>query len=199
MENPERFKKAMEQFDAYNANDPHQEEFNGTRYPKELLYGRRMSERLVLFAPEAPEYLRLAARCQHIGRWEIPRDSYPMDRAGYLKWRSTLKVHHTKIASEILKNCMYDDSVIEKVNFLLLKKELNRNVDTQLLEDVICLVFIQYYLDEFAAKHEPEKVVSILAKTMKKMSPKAISEVAKIPISEEIKRLIREAAERDKS
>lgn len=193
MDNPERFKKAMEQFDVYNANDPHQEEFSGTLYPKELLYGRRMSERLVRYAPEAPEYVRLAARCQHIGRWEIPRNSYPMDRKGYLQWRNTLKVHHTKIAGEILTNCQYDEAVVDKVNFLLLKKELSRNADTQLLEDVICLVFIQYYLDEFASKHEPEKVVTIVAKTMKKMSPKAISEVAKIPISEKIKALIRDA------
>jgi len=194
MELSQRFEKAIVRFDAYNANDPHHEEFEGKNYPKELLYAQRMSERLDQYVPEAPEYLRLASRCQHIGRWEIPRNSYPMDRKGYLQWRNTLKTHHAKIAGEILKDCQYETDVIDKVTFLLLKKELHRNADTQLLEDVICLVFIQYYLDEFASKHDPEKVVSILAKTMKKMSPKAISEVAKIPISQEIKALIHQAA-----
>jgi len=194
MEISQRFKKAIERFDAYNTNDPHHEEFEGKDYPKELLYGRRMSERLDQYVPGAAEYLRLAARCQHIGRWEIPRDTYPMDRKGYLQWRNTLKIHHAKIAGEILQDCQYETDVIEKVKFLLLKKELNRNADTQILEDVICLVFVQYYLGEFAARHDDEKVVDILRKTLKKMSPRAIGEVAKIPISEEIKALIHQAA-----
>jgi len=190
----ERFEKAIEQFDAYNSKDPHHEEFNGVLYPKELLYAQRMSERLDQFAPESPEYLKLAARCQHICRWEIPRDSYPMDRKGYLQWRNTLKFHHAKLAEQILTGCQYDAETIDKVKFLVLKKELNRNADTQVLEDVICLVFVHYYLDEFAAKHEDDKVVDILRKTMKKMSPKAIGEVGKIPVSEKIKSLIHQAA-----
>jgi len=194
MPQSERYEKAIAQFDAYNSKDPHHEEFNGVRYPKELLYAQRMSERLDLFAPESPEYLKLAARCQHVGRWEIPRASYPMDRKGYLQWRNTLKFHHAKIADQILTNCQYEPEVIDKVKFLVLKKELNRNADTQILEDVICLVFVQYYLDEFAAKHEGEKIVDILRKTMKKMSPKAIDEVGKISVSEKIGSLIHQAA-----
>ena len=194
MEMSQRFAKAIECFDAYNANDPHHDEFKGKSHPKELLYAQRMSEQLDQYASDSPEYLQLAARCQHIGRWEIPRESYPMDRKGYLQWRNTLKFHHAKIAGEILKDCQYDSDVIEKVTFLLLKKELSRNADTQLLEDVICLVFVQYYLDEFAAKHEDEKVVDILRKTMKKMSPKAIGEVGGISVTEKIGKLIQLAA-----
>jgi len=190
MVSSEQFKKAVARFDAYNSNDPHNEEVNGKTYPKELLYSMRMSEWLDRFNPGSAEYLKLAARCQHIGRWEIPRDSYPMDRKGYLQWRNTLKFHHAKIADEILTACNYDTDIIEKVKFLLLKKELNKNADTQTLEDVICLVFIQYYLDEFAAKHEDEKVVDILRKTMKKMSGKAIEEVSRISIPERTSRLI---------
>jgi hypothetical protein len=192
LDNP--FDDAIIKFDAYNSNDPHHEQFKGETYPKELLYARRMSEKLDAFAPGSPEYLRLAARCQHIGRWEIPRDSYPMDRKGYLQWRSTLKIHHAKIADQILTGCGYGNEIIDKVKFLLLKKELNRNPDTQLLEDVICLVFIQYYLDEFAAKHDDDKVVDILQKTMKKMSKKAIDEAGKISVSEKIAGLIQKAA-----
>lgn len=190
MEISQRFEKAIERFDAYNTNDPRYEEFEGKEYPKELLYGQRMSERLDQYVPGAPEYLRLAARCQHIGRWEIPRDTFPMDRKGYLQWRNTLKFHHAKIAGEILKDCQYETDIIEKVEFLLLKKELNRNADTQILEDVICLVFVKYYLDEFAARHDDEKVVDILRKTLKKMTPKAIGEVGGISVTERVGTLI---------
>ena len=194
MTSSEQFEKAFAQFDSYNSNDPNKEEHKGKPYPKELLYAIRMSERLDLFKPASPDYLKLAARCQHIGRWEIPRSSYPMDKKGYLQWRNTLKFHHAKIAGDILTNCSYDAETIDQVKFLLLKKELAKNADTQTLEDVICLVFIQYYLDEFASKHEDEKVVDILRKTMKKMSPSAISEAGKINVSGKIRELIQQAA-----
>ena len=137
---PERLQKAFSQFDAYNAKDPNLEEFQGKAYPKEVLYAIRMTEKLEEFSPGAPEYLQLAARCQHIGRWEIPRNSYPMDRKGYLAWRNQLKLHHAKIAENILLSCEYDKATIDIVTFLLLKKELHKNPDTQLLEDIICLI-----------------------------------------------------------
>jgi hypothetical protein len=194
MASNELFEKAFAQFDSYNSNDPNKEDYNGKSYPKELLYAIRMSERLDLFKPGSPDYLKLAARCQHIGRWEIPRSSYPMDKKGYLQWRNTLKFHHAKIAGDILTTCGYDSETIEKVKFLLLKKELTKNADTQTLEDVICLVFIQYYLDEFAAKHEDDKVVDILRKTMKKMSGHAITQAHTIPLSDKISHLIKKAA-----
>jgi hypothetical protein len=194
MASSEQFEKAFAQFDSYNSNDPNKEEYNGKAYPKELLYATRMSERLDLFKPGSPDYLKLAARCQHIGRWEIPRSSYPMDKKGYLQWRNTLKFHHAKIAGDILTNCGYGSETIEKIKFLLLKKELTSNADTQTLEDVICLVFIQYYLDEFASKHEDDKVVDILRKTMKKMSARAKTEAGKISVSTRIQGLIQQAA-----
>ena len=189
----DQFEKALTTFDAYNLNDPHLEEFEGKLVSKEVLYGQRMSARLSDFYPAAPEYLRLAAHCQHIGRWEIPRESYPMDKKGYLQWRNVLKTHHAKLAEQILQSCRYDEETIEKVKFLLLKKELFTNPDTKVLEDVICLVFIEHYLEEFASKHEPQKVIDILQKTLKKMSPRAIDEAAKIPVSERIKILIQQA------
>ncbi len=186
--------EAIQEFDRYNSNDPNREMWRGTDYPKELLYAMRMTERLTQFAPDSPEYLILAARCQHIGRWEIPRSAYPMDRKGYLQWRSTLKFHHARIAGDILAKIGYDHETIEKVKFLLLKKELNRNADTQMLEDVICLVFVQYYLDDFAAAHNEEKVIEILRKTMTKMSSRAIAEVSTLPLSDKILALLGQAA-----
>jgi len=193
MVDTDRFETAITTFDAYNLNDPHQEEFEGKMVSKELLYAQRMSQRLDDFYPAAPEYLKLAAHCQHIGRWEIPRESYAMDKKGYLQWRNVLKTHHAKLAEQILQSCRYNEELIGKVKFLLVKKELYTNSDTQILEDVICLVFIEYYLEEFAEKHEPQKVVDILQKTLKKMSPRAIEEAAKIPVSEKIKILIHQA------
>jgi len=194
MSSNERLEKAFITFDAYNSGDPHTEVYEGNPIPKELLYAQRMTEKLDQFAPDAPEYIQLAARCQHIGRWEIPRESYPNDKKGYLQWRSVEKAHQAKIAEQVLQSCRYDSDTIEKVKFLLLKKELMTNADTKLMEDVICLVFIQYYLEEFSAKHEDEKVVDILRKTMKKMTPRAIGEATKINVSPRIGKLIAQAA-----
>src|SRR6478609_1937671 len=190
----DQFKKAIEAFDAYNQNDPNKEEYKGKMYSKEVLYAERMTDRLNQFAPNAPDYIKLAARCQHIGRWEIARDRFPMDKKGYLQWRNQEKIHHAKIAEEILKACGYDNETIDKVKFLLLKKELFTNVDTQLMEDVICLVFIEFYIEAFAAKHDDEKMVDIVKKTLKKMSPEGIAATSGIKISERISSLIQKAA-----
>jgi hypothetical protein len=172
-----RFEEAIAAFDAYNQKDPNQEMDDGHLFPKELLYARRMTERLAQFAPDADEAVKLAARCQHIGRWEIPREKYPMDKKGYLQWRNEEKIRHAHIAEEILSECGYDQELIERVKLLVLKKELYTNKDTQLLEDVVCLVFVEYYLEDFAARHDEEKVVDILKKTMKKMSSRGKSAV----------------------
>lgn len=190
----DQFKKAIEAFDAYNENDPNKEEYNGKVFSKEVLYAYRMTERLNQFAPDASEYVKLAARCQHIGRWEIIRDHFPMDKKGYLQWRNQEKIHHAKVADEILKTCQHDSETIDKVKFLVLKKELFTNTDTQLLEDVICLVFIEFYIETFAAKHDDDKVVDIIKKTLKKMSSKGIDAALKISVSKKIASLIQQAA-----
>ena len=188
----DRFSKAIAAFDAYNTKDPNLEESAGKSFPKEILYAQRMTECLHKFAPTAHESIQLAARCQHIGRWEIPRNSYPITKKGYLQWRSEEKMHHAKIAESILTNCGYDSATIEKVKFLVLKKELHTNADTQLLEDVVCLVFIEFYLEEFAAKHDGEKVIDIIRKTVKKMSAAAIEAVGQIPVSPKMQSLLQQ-------
>jgi len=190
----EQLQQAFDAFDLYNSADPNREIFEGDTYPKEVLYALRMTEKLNDFAFDVPDYLQLAARSQHIGRWEIARNEYPMNRKGYLLWRSQLKLRHAAIAEKILRECKYDDDTIEKVKALLIKKQLHENPDTQLLEDVICLVFILYYLDEFAAKHEDDKAVDIIQKTLKKMSPQGIAAAVKIPVSSKVSELIARAA-----
>ncbi|MGY5352297.1 DUF4202 domain-containing protein [Wenyingzhuangia sp. IMCC45533] len=188
-----KFQKAITLMDEVNQQDPNKEEYEGVVYAKEYIYGIRMSERLDAFMPNAPESLKLAARCQHIGRWEIPRNSFPMDRVGYLKWRNELKKLHATKAEEILLTVGYDKEVIEEVKFMLLKKQLKKNELTQALEDVICLVFLEYYFDAFAAKHTEEKIVDIVQKTWGKMSESGHKAVLELPFSDTGLELIKKA------
>ena len=165
-----RLEQAIQRFDAANAEDPNTELVGGTSVAKELAYGQRMSSRLAAFAPGAPETVQLAARAQHIRRWEVPRDSYPAGRAGYLKWRTDLYKRHADTAAEIMREVGYDDDTVERVRALLRKRGLKTDPDVQLLEDVICLVFLEHYFHDFAKKHEQDKLISIVRKTWAKMT-----------------------------
>ncbi len=188
-----KLKAAFQLFDEANQADPNIEVFAGKRYPKEFLYALRMTDTLTLFSPHASEILHLTARCQHICRWEIPRDTYSDGRIGYLKWRQDLKKFHAQKAIEILKKVGYTTETIAKVEFLLLKKQLKKNEDTQCLEDVICLVFLNHYLDPFIQKHKEEKVISILQKTWKKMSKKGQKAALTLSFSDKESLLIKAA------
>ena len=189
----EQLTKAFRLFDTANSKDPNTEVFEGKSYPKEVLYAQRMTETLMEFAPGASEALQLTARCQHICRWEIPRDHYEMNRPGYLRWRQELKKFHAAKASGILKEVGYDGEVIEQVSFLLLKKQLKKSPETQTLEDVICLVFLKYYFEPFAKKHDEDKIVDILQKTWRKMSEEGHKAALKLPLSEASKALVSKA------
>ena len=168
-----RFEEAIRRFDEANAEDPVLETVDGKTMPKELVYGQRMSARLAAFAAGAPETVKLAARAQHIRRWEVPRETYPEGRAGYLKWRTDLYKRHGDIAGSIMKDVGYDDETIDRVRTLLRKRGLKTDPDVQLLEDVICLVFLEYYFHDFAKKHSEEKLLPIVLKTWRKMSDDA--------------------------
>ncbi|GAA4272605.1 DUF4202 domain-containing protein [Aquimarina gracilis] len=185
--------EAYKLFDEANAKDPNSEKVNGDLIPKELIYGQRMTKTLGDFEPNASAALKLAARSQHICRWEISRDRYPMDRVGYLKWREELKKFHASKASTILQEVGYDDDIIERVSFLLQKKKLKKDEGTQTLEDVICLVFLEYYYEEFLVKHSDEKVIDILQKTWRKMSEKGHKAALALSYSEKALALIQQA------
>ncbi len=179
-----KFEKALMLMDKANQQDPNKEVYEGVTYAKEYIYGIRMSKRLDDFMPNAPESLKLAARCQHICRWEIPRNSFPMDRVGYLTWRNELKKLHASKAEEILTSVEYDKEVIDEVKMMLLKKQLKKNELTQALEDVICLVFLEYYFDAFMAKHTEEKIIDIVQKTWAKMSALGHKAALELPFSD---------------
>lgn len=189
----EQFIKAIAAFDKANRADPNQEIWQGKPYPKELLYGQRMTECLNDFEPDASEALQLAARCQHICRWEIPRSDYPMDKAGYHAWRNFLKKYHAEKAGNIMESVGYESDIIKAVQKLLQKKQLKRNPDTQTLEDVICLVFLKYYLASFSTHYSEEKLIDILQKTWRKMSEKGHQAALQLPLSEEMTNLVGKA------
>ena len=189
----ERFNAAIARFDAANAEDPMTEIFQGASYPKELLYAQRMTTWLDKLAPDASEALRLAVRCQHIRRWTIPRHTYAMDRTGYLRWRTTLAKFHADTAAAILREVDYDDATIRRVQTLLRKESLKRDPEVQCLEDVICLVFLENYLAEFATQHDEAKIIDILQKTWKKMSSHGHEVALTLPMSPEARRLVEQA------
>ena len=170
MSTSDRFDRAIERFDAANRKDPNREVADGVDQPKELLYARRMTACLDRFGPDAPEPVRLAARCQHIRRWTIPRIDYPEGRNGYRRWRTDLARFHASTAAAILRGVGYDDTTVARVASLLRKERLKTDPDVQLLEDVICLVFLEHYLFDFAPKHDEETLLGVLRKTWPKMS-----------------------------
>tara|TARA_R110002049_G_scaffold62862_1_gene167639 strand:- start:2974 stop:3561 length:588 start_codon:yes stop_codon:yes gene_type:complete len=189
----EKLKEAFRLFDKANENDPNKEVLQGKQYAKELLYAMRMTEKLNSFAPESVEALKLTARCQHIRRWEIPRESYEMNRTGYLKWRQDLKKFHADTAGAILREVGYEEEMIDQVRFLLEKKQLKKNADTQTLEDVICLVFLEFYFEPFSHKYPKEKLIDILQKTWRKMSEKGHEAALRLPLSQDSLNLIGKA------
>jgi len=188
-----RLEQTLAAFDAVNAQDPNTEIIHGKAISKELIYSQRMSDQLHKFLPGASEALQLAARSQHICRWKIPRSDYPMDRQGYKKWRLDLAVFHGETAGEILQANGYDQTLSHRVKDLLLKRSLKRDAEVQVLEDVICLVFLEFYLDDFAGKHDEAKLIDIIQKTWNKMSDVGHAAALKLPLSNAMLSLVTKA------
>ena len=179
-----QFQSAIERFDALNAADPH---------GKELTYARRMTQWLEKLEPAASESLRLAARGQHLMRWKIPRESFPKDRAGYLRWRTTLYDFHADRAAEVLREGGYDDATIARVRSLIRKENLKSDPEAQALEDVVCIVFLENYFAEFARDHDEAKLIRIVQKTWKKMSPRGRAVGVTLAMAENEMKLIAKA------
>ena len=190
---PTRFETAIALIDKANSEDINSYEIAGINYPKELLYSQRMTRKLLRFEPNASKALQIAARAQHLCRWRIARNTYPMDRVGYLKWRETLKKMHADLTADILKQVGFDDQFTNRVKAIILKKLIKKNEESQTIEDTICLVFLDYYFEEFAAKHNDEKVIDILKKTWIKMSDKGHEAALKLTFSEKSLILVKQA------
>lgn len=189
----ERFNQAIAKIDAANAQDPHWLELDGRQHPLEIWHAERRTAWVrCLAGDQASEALLLAARAQHIRRWEIPRETYPRDRAGYLKWRQDLKEFHTEKTAEILQEVGYEADLIERVRDLILKKRLKLDLEVQTLEDALCLVFLEEQFSEFAKK-EADKIVGIVAKTWRKMSPRGQQFALALPLAAEDRAIIAQA------
>lgn len=189
----DRFERAIKLIDEQNAMDPNKDVVQGKAVPKELLYSNRMSKKLREYEPNASEALQIATHAQHICRWKIPRDAYPMNRVGYLKWRETLKKMHADLTADLLKTVGYDSEFIDRVSFLITKKLIKKDDESQVIEDVICLVFLEYYFEDFATKHKDEKLIEILRKTWAKMSEKGHEAALKLNYSTKSLSLIKKA------
>ncbi|MCB0211192.1 MAG: DUF4202 domain-containing protein [Anaerolineae bacterium] len=181
----DKLKHAIEKIDAANADDPNLMEDEGQMRPVELVHAERRTDWIYkLVGDDASDELLLAARGQHIRRWEIPRDSYARDRASYLQWRNDLKKFHAEKTTEIMKDVGYDDAAADRVTNLILKKRLKLDPEVQALEDALCLVFLETQFTEFA-KQEADKITNILRKTWRKMSPQGQQFALQLPMSEE--------------
>jgi len=171
------FEKALQLYDAANSKDPNIEtDYDGTESTKELLYSHRMLDMLSRFLSDADEVAKLSVAAQHIERWKSPRSDYPMNRKGYHLWRTNLYKFHADTAANYLREAGYDDETIERVKLAIGKKNLKNNPDTQILEDVAALTFIEHYMMKMYnnfPQYDEEKWIDIIRRTWKKMSPDA--------------------------
>ncbi len=168
-----RFEAALSRFDQENQRDPNRDKALGVEYPRELLYAQRVNQWVLRLKPDASEALLLAARSVHLCRWTIPRDSYPLTRAGYLRWRQELKKFHALKAGQILRDSGYDEGTIKQVQALVSKSAFPDDPDSRVLEDALCLVFLQWQFRELAGRSSDEKMINAVQKTWKKMTPLA--------------------------
>lgn len=171
----DQLSRVLAAIDAANAQDPNVEtDENGAQRPVALLYGHRMSAELErLFGSDVPDVLKIAARGQHIERWLLQRNEYPDGRAGYLAWRRDQGRAHGERLAGLMEETGYKPEECARVGVLLRKEGLRRDSEVQMLEDTICMVFLKWYFADFAEKHPFEKVVSIVAKTSRKLSESA--------------------------
>ena len=189
----DKYLAALELIDEAHNLDPKKVEVNGRTIPYELHYSEKMSKYLEKCNSSASDVLRLAIRAQHLRRWEIPRDSYPMNKVGYHAWRTYLKKRQAEMASQICLESGYSEDDANRVAHLIRKEDLKGDEETQTLEDVACLVFLDDQFEEFEKLHDEDKIVKILQKTWGKMSEKGHELALEIPMSERCKDLVGKA------
>ena len=190
----DNLQRAFQLFDDYNRQDINVLTFEGQEYPEEYFYALNVNSWVVKLEPHASEALLLASRCQHIGRWEVPRTLYPEGKAGYLRWRSDLAKYHAEKATELLFEAGYNDlQLIERVQQIILKKQIKTDHEVQVMEDALCLVFLQYEFEDFIKKHDDVKLIRILQKTWNKMSQQGRDAALSLTYNEKGKDLLERA------
>jgi len=188
-----KLEAALRRFDEENSRDPNIEIGDGPARPRELAYSQWLTNWVLKLSPNASEELRLAARCQHLCRWVVPRNSYPMTRGGYLQWREGLKKFHAQKAGEILRETGYPEEMISRVQALNLKKNFPKDPESQVLEDALCLVFLERQFAELADKTPEDKMMGVIQKTWKKMTPAGRAAALGLSYSDREKALLEKA------
>ena len=187
------FTHARQHIDAAHAADPARA---ADGRAAELVYAERMEAWVARLVPDAPPLLRLAARCQHLERWLVPRATFPEGKPGYLAWRRSLYTKQAERARELLLAAGVSAADADEVATWVSKTGLKTNAGTQALEDAACLLFLENELGAFAAQHADyprEKFTDILKKTWRKMSPRARELALAIELPPALAALVREA------
>ena len=197
---PDRLAETLAAIDAANAEDPRRIETNDGEAGFEELYALRMSATLARVYPEASELLQIAVRAQHLRRWEILRGDFPEGRQGYNVWRKTCRAHHAERAGAIMRGLGWSEEDAARVGALIRKERLKKDPQSQALENVAALVFLEHYFDDFLAKYQSyddEKIVDILGKTLCKMSPRGHAAALALSLAPPAKTLVAKALERE--
>lgn len=185
--------KAISSIDAFNKMDPQIVAFQGAQWPNALLHSKWLYEKILELYPQASSELLVAARSQHIGRWLIPRASYPEGKTGYLNWRKDLAKFHAKTSGEILAREGFDDPFIARVQQINLKENLKLDADVQAMENALCLVFLEHQLEDFMELHDNDKLVTIIRKSWKKMNEVGRNAAVRLSFSPKAAQIISQA------
>ena len=188
-----RLNAMLNVIDLVNNQDPNSIMFDNLSHPKEHIYGHQMTGMLNKHWPQASELLKIAVRAQHIKRWHLKRTEFDLGKKGYFKWRIALGKFHAQLTEELMLENGYSTEEAQKTAAIIRKEKLKSNTDSQTLEDVACLVFLQYYFDEFAAKHSEEKIIRVLQKTWGKMSEQGQNIALTIDLPEHLSALVGKA------
>lgn len=188
-----RLGRALALIDAHHARDPVTVTVDGEPVPRELARARRVCRWVERLAPDASEPLRLAARCQHLRSWDVPRHEFPPGRAGYLGWRRRRARHHGVLAEAVVRAAGYDAATAARVAALVRKEGLGADAEAGILEDAACLAFLEAELQEFARGRDPALVVRVLRRTWRKMTPEGRSAAAELRLPVETRMLLDEA------
>jgi hypothetical protein len=192
----DRFRRAIEAIDVANADDPNTLDVRGERRPKELAHAELVTDWVRRLRPSAGEELLLAARAHHLRRWAVPRSDYPQGRPGYLQWRRDLHSRHADDVGRLLSEAGYDEPTITRVQALVAKRDqpargVSDDPDARALEDALCLVFIETQFRALADQFDDdEKMIDVVRKTLRKMSPQGIAAASKLPLAERDRALI---------
>lgn len=179
----ERLEKVLAEIDRFNRDDPKQ---------YELPYSQWLTNWVQRLEPNPSEELLIVARGQHIGRWMIPRESFPDDRKGYLAWREKLKSFHAEKVTALMRQAGYPPDSIAKAERMILKKNI-REPEAQVIEDALCLVFLERQFTDLRKKEPEDKMIVILQKSWRKMGEKGRAEALKLNYLPEEKILLQKA------